>query len=146
MRFPVHALNADRLALYHYCPQQFKKKPCTALVIVLFFNTKSLLGAPVLRCFVLTLCIVLYQVSLAHADFYRWVDKDGKEFFTNDRKQIPKIYREHALKIKLDESRVSVEEKPATPGKTLVKSMTAKTKTAKTRGSCENVQKSAVGN
>jgi len=99
-----------------------------------------------LRSIVLAACIVLYSVSIAHADFYRWVDKDGKEFFTNDRRQIPKKYREHALKIKLDESRVSVGEKPGAPGKTSVRPATTKTKTTEARSSHEKAQNSTSVN
>jgi len=107
---------AFRLALYHYCPRQFKKKPCTALVIVLFFNTKSLIMVnTMLRLVVLTACIFFISVSSARADFYRWMDKDGREFFTNDPKQIPQKYRESASIIKPDESRVSVGEPPVVP-------------------------------
>ncbi len=75
-----------------------------------------------LRLVLLAACIVVFSASSARADFYRWVDKDGKEFFTNDPKQIPQEYRNSASTIKPDESRVSVGERPAAPGKTSVKS------------------------
>ncbi len=63
------------------------------------------------------LCILLCAASPAWADFYRYVDKEGKEFYTNDRKQIPQEYRDSATVIKPDESRVTVEERPAAKGK-----------------------------
>jgi len=52
-------------------------------------------------------------VSPAWADFYRYVDKDGKEFFTNDLKQIPQEYRNDATVVKPDTNRVTVGDKPA---------------------------------
>jgi hypothetical protein len=69
------------------------------------------------RFFLLAVCIFLFLVPPARADFYRWVDKDGKEFFTNDPKQIPQEYRDSATTVKPDESRVSVGEKPLASGK-----------------------------
>ncbi len=68
------------------------------------------------RSAVLVLCFVFFSASYALADFYRWVDKDGNEFFTNDRKQIPQEYRDGAAVVKPDESRVSVADKPSGPG------------------------------
>ncbi|MDA8422413.1 MAG: DUF4124 domain-containing protein [Nitrospiraceae bacterium] len=67
-------------------------------------------------------CILLLFASNARADFYRWVDRDGKEFFTNDPKQVPQEYRAGASTIKPDESRVSVGKKPTAPGPTAIKS------------------------
>ncbi len=67
------------------------------------------------RISVLAACFLLLFVSVARADFYRWVDKDGNEFFTNDRKQIPQEYQDRATVVKPDERRVSVAEKPASP-------------------------------
>ncbi len=65
------------------------------------------------RMSILAACFLLLSASAAHADFYRWVDKDGHEFFTNDRKQIPPEYQDKATVVKPDERRVSVAEKPA---------------------------------
>jgi hypothetical protein len=72
------------------------------------------------RLAVLVVCFLLFSASFARADFYRWVDKDGQEFFTNDQKQIPQEYRERATIVKPDESRVSVSEKPLAPGRASV--------------------------
>src|SRR5271169_4542032 len=94
-----------------------------------------------LRFVVLMACIFLFSVSFADADFYRWVDKDGKEFFTNDQRQIPQKYRSKASKIKLDKSRVSTGDKSVAPGKTMVKYATTKTKTAEVGSSNEKVRK-----
>jgi hypothetical protein len=65
------------------------------------------------------LCILLFSSSLAWADFYRYVDKEGEGFFTNDLKQIPQEYWSSAKVIKPAESRVSVGEEPAAMGKSL---------------------------
>lgn len=61
---------------------------------------------------VLVVCLMLLSASFARAEFYRWVDREGKEFFTNDREQVPQEYRNNAVAVKPDESRVSVGEKP----------------------------------
>ncbi len=55
-------------------------------------------------------CLVFFLVSYsqARAEFYRWVDKDGKEFFSNDRKQVPPEYRDGAAVVRPDDGRVSV--------------------------------------
>ena len=63
------------------------------------------------------LSILWFSASPAWADFYRYVDKEGTEFFTNDLKQIPQEYRSSATAVKPDESRVSVSEVPAATGK-----------------------------
>jgi hypothetical protein len=64
------------------------------------------------RCVVLTVCLLFLSASFARAEFYRWVDREGKEFFTNDREQVPQEYRNNAAAVNPDESRVSVGEKP----------------------------------
>lgn len=72
-----------------------------------------------LRYAVSAACIMLFFfASSAQADFYRWVDKEGKEFFTNDREKIPQEYRERATLVTPDESRVSVGDKPVAPRQT----------------------------
>jgi hypothetical protein len=68
------------------------------------------------RCAVLTVCLLLLSASFARAEFYRWVDREGKEFFTNDREQVPQEYRNNAVAVKQDERRVSVGEKSVSTG------------------------------
>lgn len=68
------------------------------------------------KCAILAVCLLLLSVSFAQAEFYRWVDSDGKEFFTNERQQVPPDYRANATVVKPDESRVSIGEKPAATG------------------------------
>ncbi|HYA88023.1 MAG TPA: DUF4124 domain-containing protein [Nitrospirota bacterium] len=92
-----------------------------------------------LRFVALAACIFLFSASSARADFYRWQDKDGKEFFTNDPRQIPQKYRNRASKIRFEASRVSVEERSAAPGKMPVK--TTRAKTAEERRSGEPARK-----
>ncbi len=60
------------------------------------------------RYAVLAACILLLSAAQARAEFYRWVDKEGKEFFTNEPLKIPPEYRSSATKVEPDESRVSV--------------------------------------
>jgi hypothetical protein len=73
-----------------------------------------------LRFAVLVLIILLCSASGARAEFYRWVDKEGREFFTNDREAIPQEYRAGSSPVKPDESRVSVDRTARTSGKSSV--------------------------
>jgi len=68
-------------------------------------------------CGILAVCLFFLSASSVRAEFYRWIDKEGKEFFTNDREQVPQEYRSTATVINPDESRVSVGEKPFAAGK-----------------------------
>ncbi len=70
------------------------------------------------RGIVLTGCLLLLSTSLARAEFYRWVDKDGKEFFTNEQEHVPKEYQGTATAVHPDENRVSVGEKAVANGRT----------------------------
>jgi predicted nucleic acid-binding Zn-ribbon protein len=69
------------------------------------------------RGVVLTIYLFLLCTSVARAEFYHWVDKDGKEFYTNERTQVPKEYQNTATAVNPDESRVSVGERPVAAGK-----------------------------
>ena len=70
------------------------------------------------RCIVLAVCVLFIGVTQAQAEFYRWVDKDGKEFFTNDQLKVPQEYRSSATKVEPDAARVSVGDKVAKTTKT----------------------------
>lgn len=70
------------------------------------------------RCAVLVMCTLLLSASHASAEFYRWVDRDGKENFTNVPAKIPPEYRSSSTSVKTDESRVSVEDKQSAAMKT----------------------------
>jgi hypothetical protein len=65
------------------------------------------------RYVVLATCVLLFAATAANAGFYRWVDKDGAEFFTNDPEKVPQEYRGGVTNIHPDESRVNVGERPA---------------------------------
>jgi hypothetical protein len=52
-------------------------------------------------------------LSEARAEFYKWVDQDGREFITNEKEKIPPEYRGSAKPVEVREDRVSVGEKPA---------------------------------
>ncbi len=56
---------------------------------------------------VLAVCFLLFSAAPSRAEFYRWVDKDGKEFYTNELKQVPQEYRDHAAVVKPDSERVN---------------------------------------
>lgn len=64
------------------------------------------------RIFILAGCLFFMSTSPARAEFYRWVDKDGKEHFSNERTQVPKEYQNTVAAVNPDESRVSVGERP----------------------------------
>lgn len=65
------------------------------------------------RVVVLVVSFLLFSASPVFADFYRWIDNEGRESFTNDPKQIPQEYRGKAVVVTPDERRVSVADKPA---------------------------------
>jgi hypothetical protein len=69
------------------------------------------------RYAVLVVCILLLSASPASAEFFRWVDRDGKENFTNDPAKIPLEYRSRSLPVKTDDARVRVEENPSVANK-----------------------------
>ena len=52
------------------------------------------------------MCLVVF--SGARAEFYRWVDRDGREFYTNEKEKIPAEYRNDAKPVEVREDRVSV--------------------------------------
>lgn len=70
------------------------------------------------RYAVLAVCVFLFFATPAGAEFYRWVDRDGKEFFTNDLEKVPPEYRGGASRVQPDESRVSIGGRTPAPGKT----------------------------
>ncbi len=80
------------------------------------------------RYAVLAVCVFCFAAAPAHAEFYRWVDKDGKEFFTNDPEKVPQEYRSSVTTVEPDESRVSVGEKPVVKAKAAVTSSEHKDK------------------
>lgn len=69
------------------------------------------------RVSVFVVSLLLFSASHAFADFYRWIDNEGKESFTNDPKQIPQEYRGEAEVVTPDEGRVSVAD-TAAPSRT----------------------------
>ncbi len=72
------------------------------------------------RYAVLAACVLLFPVSQASADFYRWVDDDGKEYFTNDPAKIPQEYRKNSKAVEVHDDRVSVGQEPVAPKKSPV--------------------------
>ena len=79
--------------------------------------------APVLRSLVLLLLLVSVLVSSeARAEFYKWVDRDGREFITNEKEKIPAEYRHTAKPVEVRDDRVSVGQQPVAAEKKTVKS------------------------
>jgi hypothetical protein len=67
---------------------------------------------------VLTLALGAAQ---AHAEFYRWTDKEGREFYTNEKEKIPAEYRGSARPVDVNDERVSIGRKPDAGGARTVK-------------------------
>ncbi len=61
----------------------------------------------------LAVCFLFFPAPAVNAEFYRWVDKDGKENYTNDQNKIPKEYRQQSSSVEVDSTRVSIGDKPA---------------------------------
>lgn len=64
---------------------------------------------------VLAVAALLLAASGADAEFYRWKDGDGREFYTNEREKIPAEYRSQARPVEVREDRVSVGSASAAP-------------------------------
>ncbi|MFA5074074.1 MAG: hypothetical protein WC539_09305 [Nitrospirota bacterium] len=62
---------------------------------------------------ILSICGVVFFSFFAEANFYRYQDRDGREFFTNDIKQIPPEYQKTASVVQPDENRVTTGEHPS---------------------------------
>jgi hypothetical protein len=70
----------------------------------------------------LLLLVSVLASSEARAEFYKWVDRDGREFITNDKEKIPAEYRHTAKPVEVREDRVSVGKPPVAADKKTVKS------------------------
>jgi len=57
---------------------------------------------------VLALFMFLAAFSDARAEFYKWVDRDGREFITNEKEKIPAEYRGTAKPVEVRDDRVNV--------------------------------------
>jgi hypothetical protein len=56
--------------------------------------------------------LILIISSDARAEFYKWVDRSGREFITNDKEKIPAEYRGAAKPMEVRDDRVSVGKDP----------------------------------
>ncbi len=56
---------------------------------------------------------LLLVATQARADFYKWVDENGREYYTNDISAVPRQYRDQATPMEMNDERVSVGDKPA---------------------------------
>ena len=56
--------------------------------------------------------MILLISSDARAEFYKWVDRSGREFITNDKEKIPAEYRGAAKPMEVRDDRVSVGKDP----------------------------------
>jgi hypothetical protein len=89
-----------------------QEKTLRSLLIYVIYADVSTEEVFMRRSAVLAVCFLLLTVSTARAEFYRWVDTEGREFFTNDLETVPQEYRARATMVKPDDSRVSVGQGP----------------------------------
>lgn len=61
---------------------------------------------------VMAVLMSLAVFSDARAEFYKWVDRDGREFITNDKEKIPAEFRGAAKPIEVHDDRVSFGQGP----------------------------------
>jgi hypothetical protein len=83
-----------------------------------FFSSNNHFPAPeafMHRICAVVLCFLLFPLSQARAEFYRCIDKEGKEFFSNDKKQLPEECRDRARPVTHEDGRVSVSSRSASP-------------------------------
>lgn len=93
---------------------------------MIFMNTPITLKspeAPVSRSFIVLMLLAFVLVSTeARAEFYKWVDRDGREFIANEKEKIPVEYRHTAKPVQVRDDRVSVGQHPVAAEKKTVKS------------------------
>lgn len=76
-----------------------------------------------MRSLILLMLLVTVLVSSeARAEFYKWVDRDGREFITNEKEKIPAQYLHTAKPVEVRDDRVSVGQQPVPADKKTVKS------------------------
>ncbi|NTW57940.1 MAG: hypothetical protein HGB21_11775 [Nitrospirae bacterium] len=61
---------------------------------------------------VMAVLMSLAVFSDVHAEFYKWVDRNGREFITNDKEKIPAEYRGAAKPVEMRDDRVSIGKDP----------------------------------
>ena len=75
-----------------------------------------------MRSLILLMLLASVLVSSeARAEFYTWVDRDGREFITNEKEKIPAAYRHTAKPIEVRDDRVSVGQQPVVAEKKTIK-------------------------
>ncbi len=61
----------------------------------------------------LVMIAVLVLAVQARAEFYQWTDREGRQFYTNEKEKIPAEYRHTAKPVEVRDDRVSVEQQSA---------------------------------
>jgi len=64
-----------------------------------------------LRAAVLVLFAVLLAAHQAQAEFYKWTDREGREFYTNEKGKVPPEYRHTLTPVEVHDERVSIGQK-----------------------------------
>ena len=65
-----------------------------------------------MRRLLLVMFAVAVTAAQAHAEFYQWTDRDGRQFYTNEKEKIPSEYRHTAKPVEVHDDRVTTEKKP----------------------------------
>lgn len=66
--------------------------------------------------FLWTAAILVLSAMQAQAGFYKWVDKDGKENYTNELSKVPEEYRDQMVTVEPRDDRVSIGGTPPASG------------------------------
>jgi hypothetical protein len=72
---------------------------------------EDLMGRTAVLVVVLMILVISSDVR---AEFYKWVDRSGREFITNDKEKIPAEYRGAAKPVEVRDDRVSIGKDPVT--------------------------------
>lgn len=65
------------------------------------------------KAVLLLVVTILFSAAAAQAEFYQWTDREGREFYTNEKDKIPAEYRGAAKPVEVREERVTVGPPPA---------------------------------
>jgi len=65
------------------------------------------------RIVLLVMFSIVVTAAQARAEFYQWTDRDGRQFYTNEKEKIPAEYRKTARPVEVRDDRVSTAQQPA---------------------------------
>ncbi len=80
------------------------------------------------RLFLLVIFAVAVTAVQARAEFYQWTDREGRQFYTNEKEKIPAEYRQAARPVEMRDDRVSTAQQPTGRPSSVVKTQEHKDK------------------